>query len=171
MKFYLAAIVLLSGCVSAPTPEEQLNQLRTVIPTANWQVVNEKDTSYIFMSRQDNGSYKTYLYRIEMGDSVEVRERSIGIHEGSVHWDFNDRDLRLDRIEKNSAVWKDLRNQAYIFTRVSDSVLQMKLPMESWVFTRTLPISTFLVRKHYDYEHRAQLADSGEVAPRDKQAN
>lgn len=167
MRIILIAFILFSaGCNDRTESNRPLTQLQSVFTTANWQVVQGTDTSYIFFSPQMDNSFKTYQYSIYKGDSVNTTMGSIKEVNEKIEWDFFDNTLVLDNVRENETSWKDSTGANYILTRDNDSSLLLQTPYADLQFKKTLPLSTFLVRAKYDYAHRSNFVDSAEVKPR-----
>lgn len=164
--FYL---VILTACThpQKQNPAGDLQKLGSILPTANWQVINRTDTSYIYFSRQFDNTFKTYEYKLIDGDSGAVWHGSIATSDDSIVWDWNHHSLLLAAVSDSKANWKEKNSdENYVLQKINDSSLQLRSPSGQVSFTRTLPLSTFLVRAKYDYEHGTKLLDSTEVPPR-----
>ena len=169
-KIFFGLLILISCNQHAKNDAaENLQDLSGLLTTANWRVTGDSDTSYIYFSRQMDNAYRTYEYRIIKGDSSGTRQNSISISGDSVTWTWNNRLLVLENVKGNKAGWKEnLSHENFSLEKVSDSILQMKGPNVRLLFKKTLPLSTFLVRARYDYEHGTKFSDSAEVKPRNR---
>jgi hypothetical protein len=168
MRIILIVFVLfIFSCNSKQERSVQLEQLQNIFGTANWQVIKGTDTSYIFFSGRDDNSFKTYQYNLFKGDSSNTEIGSVQLNnEGKVEWSLFNKRLVLYDIKNNETNWKDGADTIYVLTKQNDSLLMMQTPQGNLQFKKTLPLSTFLVRGKYDYEHGSNLADSAEVKPR-----
>ena len=147
--------------------DNDLQRLTFFLPTANWQVTFGKDTSYIYFSRQPVNNYKTYEYKLSEGDSSITQEGTIDVSSGSVNWNWNSRVLSLEQIVDSKSTWKEKSSgRVYVLEKITDSLLQLSSSEKNWIFKKTLPLSTFLVRAKYDFKHGTKLLDSLEVAPK-----
>lgn len=166
MRFFLIVFIFcISSCNDREEKSNQLEQLQNIFGTANWQVVKGTDTSFIFFSPQGDNSFKTYQYNLFKGDSSKTKIRSIKADNGKVEWVFFDKTLVLDKLKDNETSWKDSSSTSYVLIKQNDSLLRMQTASGEFLFKRTLPLSTFLVRAKYDYEHGSKLIDSNEVKP------
>jgi len=167
MRFILIVLIFfVVGCNNHQDSNNQLELLQNIFPTSNWQVTRGSDTSFVFFSPQADNNFKTYEYNLFKGDSANTEMGSIRANNGKVEWDIFNKAIVLDDIKNKESSWKDSTGANYILTRQSDSVMQMKTPNGDIQFKKTLPLSTFLVRAKYDYEHGSKLLDSGEIKPR-----
>lgn len=164
--FFFVTILFIVGCNNQQEANIGTAQLQNTFGTANWQVIKATDTSYIFFSPQTNGNFQTYEYTLFKGDSANTQIGSIIKNAGRVEWNFFNKTLVLDNIKDTIINWKDSTNTNYILTKQNDSVMLMKTPNDDLQFKKTLPLSTFLVRAKYDYEHGSKLIDSSEIKPR-----
>ncbi len=143
-----------------------LQKLGSVLPTANWQITDGADTSYIYFSQQFDNTYKTNEYKLVHGDSSITNHGSIQSSGDSVVWNWNNHFLWLEEITGSKANWKEKSsNENYVLQKINDSSLQLRSPRRQWMLNKTLPLGTFLVRARYDYEHGTKFLDSAEVPP------
>jgi hypothetical protein len=161
----IAFVFFVAGCKNHQNNSNGLEQLQNIFGTANWQVVSGTDTSYVFFSLQAN-NFKVYQYNLFEGDSANTEMGSIIESDGEVQWKFLNKTLVLDNVRENETTWKDSIKGIYFLTRKTDSLMQMKTPNGNLQFKKTLPLSTFLVRAKYDYEHESKLTDSSEIKPK-----
>jgi hypothetical protein len=164
-SFFIAFAFFCFSCNNTASNSNQLPRLQQFFGTANWEVSNGQDTSYVFFSPQTDNSFKTYEYNLSKGDSVHTEMGAIGSKDEKVHWNFFNRVLVLETINDNEARWKDSTGKDYILIKQNDSLLYLRTPDTDLRFAKTLPLSTFLVRAKYDYEHGSNLRDSSEVKP------
>jgi hypothetical protein len=161
MRIILIVILFIFSCNSKQERSAQLEQLQNVFGTANWQVIKGIDTSYIFFSPQADNSFKTYHYNLFRGDSINTEMGSIKQNGNEeVEWVFFNKTLMLYNINDNEMGWKDKSNKIYVLAKQNDSLLLMQIPNGELQFKKALPLSTFLVRAKYDYEHGSKLKDS-----------
>jgi hypothetical protein len=169
MKKYFLLGVLISGACNQIDKKNAINDLqkiRSLLPTANWRIIDGADTSYIYFSDQFDSIYKTYEYKLVRGDSSVVYEGSIEAYSDSVVWDWNNHSLRLEEAADSKLNWKEkTSDEKYVLQKINDSSLQLSSPEKQWRLKRILPLTTFLVRARYDYEHGTKCLDSVEVPP------
>jgi hypothetical protein len=168
-KKFLFGLLILTACnePAGKKAGEELKKLSAIITTANWRVNGDTDTSYIYFSQQADYTCKTYQFKLIKGDSSVIKQGSISISGDSVIWNWYNKSLVLENIIDNKVNWKEKKSgENYLLENKNDSLLQMNLEDRQLMFKRTLPLSTFLVRAKYDYEHGSNLLDSAEVKPR-----
>jgi len=163
---YLLLLLFACNPIGKKNLANDLQILGETFTTANWRLIGSGDTSYIYFSQQVDNTYKTYEYKIVKGDSSGTKHNSISVSANSVTWDWNNKTLVLENINQNKASWKESRSKEnYLLEKLNDSTLQMNWPTGQLLFKKTLPLSTFLVRARYDFEHGTKLLDSAEVKP------
>ena len=168
-RFFLLLLVVLSACniSQKDAQQEKLQKLVSMLPIANWRITGENDTSYIYFSRQVDNTYKTYEYKLVRGDSIVTLNGAIRASGDSVVWNWNNHLLELAEISDSISNWKERSvNEIYTLQKINDSSLELKSSGRNWLLTRTLPLSTFLVRAKFDYEHGTKLSDSAEIPPK-----
>lgn len=165
-KITILLICLVACTNSKRSSSEHLENLGKLIGTGNWQVLNGADTLYVFFSQQVNHSYKIYTYTFSKGDSANTKMESIVQNKNGVEWNFLDKKLVLKQNKKDTFFWVDPDQNEYVLQKNNDSTLQMQTPEKKIVFKKTLPLSTFMIRVKYDYEHGSTLKDSSEIKPR-----
>jgi hypothetical protein len=171
-KRILFFLFVLSACNHPQKRDSDMafRALRGLLPTANWQMTNSEDTSYVYFSSQFDESLKVYEYRLIRGDSVVTCEGNISISADSVLWSWNHHLLFLLDADEKKANWRDKGSgENYVLEKINDSSLQFRSSSIFLNLKKTLPLSTFLVRSKYDYEHGTMLADSAEIPPRKTQ--
>lgn len=169
MKNILMCSLLLIACHHRQKQNASidLQRLGSILPTANWRVINGADTSYIYFSRQFDNSYKAYEYKLVHGDSVVAWDGGIEISGDSVIWSWNHHLLFLLDANDTKASWRDgSSGESYVLQKINDSSLQLRSSSMYLDLKKTLPLSTFLVRAKYDYEYGTRFADSAEIPPR-----
>jgi len=168
-KNILFYFIILCACNQAKKKNavSDLQRLGFVLQTANWKITEGMDTSYIYTSRQFDNTYKTYEYKLVKGDSSITHKGNITASGDSVFWNWDDHVLWLEEVTDSIANWKETTsNENYVLQKINDSSLQLRTSAKQWILKKTLPLSTFLVRARYDYEHGTKFLDSAEVPSR-----
>ena len=150
-------------------PTDKFNQIESIIGTANWQLIDGGDTSYVYFSRIGNGFINGYRYQISKGDSANTRMNNIFHQQDSVFWNWGNEKLLLVSVNDNTIQWEKMSTENAKFTIQKTDSLHLSFVFPDGhkaVMQRTLPLSTFLVRKHYDYAHGTSYSDSAEVKAR-----
>ena len=150
-------------------PKDLFDSIENLTGTANWQLIDGTDTSYIYFSLMGDTHFDVYHYRIDKGDSVNSRRCDIIYRQDSVVWDRESGPLLLTAATVGKIVWKDLQHPdgEYQLQKPGSNQLLFILPGEhKSIMKKTLPLATFLVRKRYDFLHGTSFADSAEVPSR-----
>lgn len=168
---YVFVLLVVSAChhPGKKAGADQLQRLGSILPAvANWQVVDGTDTSYTYFSRQLDHTYNTIQYKLKNGDSSIFNDARIIVSGDSVLWNWNNWSLWLEEVKDREANWKNHHfGEKYTLRKINDSTWEMSQPGTSpIIFRRTLPMSVFLVRAKFDYEHHTSLADSAEIKPK-----
>ena len=172
----LALCLLMSGFVScrqpvktASLPKAMFDSIENLTGTANWELIDGVDTSYIYFSRMGDTRFDVYHYRIDKGDSVNTRRCDIIYRQDSVIWSRENGPLLLAAATDSAIVWKGLqppKEQYKLEKQDSSHLLFLSPGAHTSAMKRTLPLAMFLVRKRYDFLHATSYVDSAEVAPR-----
>ena len=137
-----------------------LDSLEIMFDNDNWMSVDKRDTSYYYFSRTEPNSLKVYHYFMLHGDSVNTVISQMKLNGGVLNWETVGKQLKLDSIGKNTCKWIDSSGQeAITFTKTSDKEIEVTNNKKQVMKLRkTLTLSSFLTRSHYDNEHHTRLA-------------
>jgi hypothetical protein len=144
-------------------PKDKFNQIDSIVGTNNWQVIEGHDTSYLYFSRIGDALINVYRYQINKGDSVNTHLNIITHQQDSVIWNRENEKLLLVKAGDNALQWVPLNapGSTYILQKTDSSHISFVFPDgHKTIMKRTLPLSTFLVRKQYDYAHGTSYVDS-----------
>ena len=155
-------MAMLAACKDAVTkngPKDRFDKLEKVFAAGNWRSINYDDTSYLFFSREGDLHYKIYRYYIEEGDSVNTAVFNIGPQGDSIVMKVDDEFRVLVSVDENGSSWKD-QDSEYRIAKIDSSHIELRKDGKvTNTLSRTLPISTFLVRCRYDFTHGTNTAD------------
>jgi len=144
------------------TLKEKFDKIENITGVANWRMIDDTDTSYIYFSRIDD-KINVYHFHIKQGDSVNTKLNSINSYNDSVYWNWNNKRWYLLSANDSVMEWADPQlneNSPYRITKADSSHISYQLPDGHFIIlTKTLPLSSFLVRTKYDYEHGTDLAN------------
>jgi hypothetical protein len=147
-----------------PTHKSTFDKLEQVFHAGNWRQVMDGDTSYFFFSREGDTHYKIYNYRIKNGDSTATDMAEIKPQDTSVIWHWRDMPAVLTAADARSNTWyvklPDGSEAPFTIELMDSTHLRWEFPQSVVTLTRTLPVSTFLVRSKYDYEHGTNTANA-----------
>ena len=138
-----------------------LDSLEIMFDNDNWMSIDKRDTSYYYFSRTEPNSLKIYHYFLLYGDSVNTVPSLMKLNNGVLNWETEGKQLKLDSIGKNTCKWIDSsRQEAITFTKTSVKEIEVTNNNNRQVMKlrKTLTLSSFLTRSHYDYEHHTRLA-------------
>lgn len=142
----------------------QMNQLEKMFNNDNWMRIIDNDTSYFNFSRIGNVT-KVYRYRMIKGDSVNIKLAEIKISTDTLVWEYDDMTmLYLDTIDDTKAEWKPVesaaKDRSFTFEKKAVSKIAVTAGAEKYSLLKTLPLSSFLIRSHYDFLHGTKYAFS-----------
>lgn len=143
----------------------KMDSLEHFFNNDNWMKAAGADTSYYYFSR-NNLTTKVYNYKMSKGDSANSLVSDIIISNDSIIWKQNDTiQLFLSAINNNKIEWTKLNSglqttPAVSFEKKDDQQIKVLHAGREFNLVKTLPVSTFLVRSHYDYLHGTRLAFS-----------
>ena len=137
----------------------QFDGLEKVFNNQNWMIINKKDTSYLYISRLNKFLAYSYSYKIEKGDSADVHKDTIQVGTNNkIVWNWHNSHLILDAATENTNHWMGDSTKVE-FAKMDASNLVMTINgKEKIKISKTLTLSTFLVRSFYDYQHGTKLA-------------
>ena len=154
--------------VTAMPPVYKMDMLEKIFNNDNWMKVDGKDTSYYYFSRIPS-EIKVYKYKIIKGDSAISTISVIRFFNDSLVWEYDDTThLLLTGVTEKSCEWVKGEGSPGSFFMGFEQKNEKRIKMtvednKSFMLTRTLPLSTFLVRSHYDYMHGTNYAFSDTV--------
>jgi len=174
MRFFSIAffMIILLACNQAEKTvsiNDKFDALEKIVGTANWQMVDGRDTSYVYFSRLADALFNVYHYQIDKGDSVKSIMHTITARQDTIIWDWQNTKLFLEDVTDSSISWQETSDEKnmYMLKTIDSLHLSFIFPdMHSSIMKRTLPLATFLVRSHYDYLHNTHTVDSAIVPPR-----
>lgn len=148
-------------------PIHKMDMIEKMFNNDNWIMADGIDTSYYYFSRTTPENTNVYRFRMHKGDSVNTVLSHIGFLKDAVIWKLNDSTiLSLAAISDSTAAWNiagsDGKGVAFMtFDKKDDKHISIALKDKPPVLlTRTLPLSTFLVRSRYDFLHGTKFAFS-----------
>src|SRR4051812_23057697 len=106
----LMFLIPVMACNNAGPYPEELPGLYRFFGSANWRLVGDRDTSYIYFSNQPDHSYKTYEFTMEKGDSILRRQGRITRDKNHIIWELSGNRLSLIRLTASGTEWKDSLN-------------------------------------------------------------
>ncbi|MCX6337274.1 MAG: hypothetical protein NT153_08345 [Bacteroidetes bacterium] len=138
---------------------KQYNSLEKVFDNQNWVVIRGKDTSYLYLSRLNNFLILAHNFTIKKGDSANLLIDSIIVSDNNkITWKHSNKNYVLESATDYTNNW--VADSSKIIFRKNDiGTLGFEITgQEKFMLKKTLPLSTFLVRSFYDYQHGTKLA-------------
>ena len=168
--FFICFLILVVAACNEPvkknsSPKEDFDKIEGVIGNDNWQLIDGVDTSYIYFSRIGN-LINVYRYNISKGDSVNTRMNNIVHQSDSVIWNWDNEKLFLTGVDSNAINWEAMNagKDKYKIFKADSIYMSFVFPNgHTAVMKKMLPLSTFLVRKKYDYTHGTSYIDSSTI--------
>jgi len=164
-------ILLIISCnqnkKSIQTPKEAFDKIEGITGVANWQLIDGADTSYLYFSRIGDVYINIYQFKIVKGDSADTRLNTIGTNNDTVYWKWENKQWYLQTANDSVMEWADegyKENSAYSFTKTDSLHIFYRFPDGHLaLLTKTLPLTTFLIRVKYDYEHGTDFVNKDTV--------
>lgn len=153
---------------AAAPPVYKMDMLEKIFNNDNWMKISDKDTSYYYFSRIPS-EIKVCKYKMIKGDSVISGLATMRFSNDSILWEFDDTThLYLNAVTDKTAEWVTVEDTpgtlAIGFEKKDEGHLNfVKVGQKQVVLTRTIPLSTFLIRSRYDYQHGTHYAFSDTV--------
>ena len=153
---------------AAAPPVYKMDMLEKIFNNDNWMKIKDNDTSYYYFSRIQS-EIKVCKYKIIKGDSVSSGRSVMRFSNDSLIWEFEDMThLYLNAIAEKTAEWVTVEDMPGAFAvgfekKDEDHLNFAKRGDQLVVLTRTIPLSTFLIRSRYDYGHGTHYAFSDTV--------
>jgi hypothetical protein len=137
----------------------QFNSLEKVFDNQNWMRIKDKDTTFLYFSRLNNFFALTHSYRMRKGDSADLRIDTIRVNENNqIIWNWNDKGLILGSATEFTNSWSN-GDQKVAFNKMDGSNLLLNINGDDKnQLSKTITLSSFLVRSFYDYQHGTKLA-------------
>ncbi len=150
-------------------PVYKMDMLEKIFDNDNWMKTAGKDTSYYYFSRTP-AEIQVHEYKIVKGDSTITNLSAIRFSNDSLVWWYNDStSLFLAGITNERSEWnrinKDSPATFYVrFEKKDETHLDMAgADKKHFLLTKTIPLSTFLIRSRYDYLHGTNFAFSDTI--------
>ena len=156
------------ACKAQPgSNKTKFDKLEKTFSGGNWRYINEKDTQYLFFSREGAELYKVYYYKLQNGDSVNSYIATIQPENNNIVWNLPSDKLILEFANDTACMWRSVgghfknefirKDSSHI---IANDISENGADKQQFVLVRTLPISTFLIRSKYDFLHGANTANA-----------
>ncbi len=137
------------------------NALEALFSNDNWLLPDQKDSSYLYVSRINDFLVNTYAYRLEKGDSARVEYGHIKTDKNELIWNFQQRSLKLTSATRTRSTWMVAGSDSlrYEFIRLDNDHIRLTYPdKKEVILKKTIPFSLFLVRSRYDFANGTHYA-------------
>ena len=137
----------------------QFNGLEKVFDNQNWMIIKEKDTSFLYISRLNKFLAYAHSFKMQKGDSSDLEIDTIQVSsDNKIRWNWKGKHYILTSSTENTNHWEGDSSKVE-FAKMDASNLVLTLnEKEKLKMSKTLTLSTFLVRSFYDYQHGTKLA-------------
>lgn len=140
---------------------KKLDVLEKLFGNENYLIVSEKDSSFLYFTRLGKNDFFTHSYKIVKGDSTQLSIDTIQINNvNQVQWNFKGKQLILQNCNDVKAQWQNKldANDKVDFLKINQQRFNLTMNGEQYVLNKTLAISLFLARSHYDFKHNTHYA-------------
>jgi hypothetical protein len=140
---------------------KKLDILEKLFGNENYLIVDGKDSNYVYFTRLGRDNFFTHSYKIVNGDSAQATIDTIQINkENKVQWNWKEKHLLLQDCNDTKALWQNIlnTNDKVDFLKMNQQRLNIAINLKQLLLTKTLPISLFLIRIKYDYQHKTHYA-------------
>lgn len=138
------------------------NAMEAVFGNENWMLIQNKDTAFYYFSRLSDFNFNTYEYKLQKGDSSNVKQGKIATDKNQLVWNFDGKKLFVvSATPARIAATVDGADSSarYEFTRLSSTSIGITYPDQHKVeMKKTIPFGLFLVRSRYDYNNGTHYA-------------
>ena len=170
---FICFLILVAAACNEPvkknnSPKEAFDKIEGLTGNDNWQLIEGKDTAYIYFSRIGN-EINVYRYTISKGDSVNTQMNNIVHQSDSVIWNWDNEKLLLTSVDSNTINWEAMNagKDTYKMVKTDSIHISFVLPNGHTAdMKKTLPLGVFLVRQQYDYTHGTSYTDSATILTR-----
>lgn len=141
---------------------KNIDALEQLFGNENYLLVNEKDSNYLYFTRLGKNNFFTHSYKLHNGDSTQLSIDTIQVNQqGKVQWNWQGKKLTLQECSNTKALWQNdtaAGGDKVDFFKNTANQLSISFNNKQLPLTKTLPISLFLVRAKYDYQHHTHYA-------------
>lgn len=161
-------VVLLLACAQqkkeatsnevALMPVYQMDSIYHLFGNNNWRVIQGRDTSYLYFSRQNDLLIHVYDFKMQKGDSVQSALQKIVCTPKGIFWEKHLDTFRLISVSHKEMLWLN-KVDTLEFNAGKNYVLQQHYKSILSTMQPTINLTDFLIRSHYDYLHGTHYAN------------
>lgn len=140
---------------------KKIDYLEILFGNENYLLIDKNDSSYLYFSRLGKDAFYTHSYHLKNGDSTALTLDTIQIDAtGKINWNWKNKQLILENCDENKALWQSKTDSILKVDFIKNTNNSLSLITQNKILKmqKTLPISLFLVRSKYDYEHKTHFA-------------
>lgn len=138
---------------------KQFNSIEKVFDNQNWMMVSGKDTSYLYVSRLSKFFAQVHNFQMQKGDSANLIVDTImvdGAHK--IAWNWKGKKYILTSSTDYTNNWQSDSSKISFKKNDIGTLILEKNASDKITLKKTLPLSTFLIRSFYDYQHGTKMA-------------
>lgn len=152
-------LIAAPDAATTATLTAQFNGLEKVFNNQNWMIIQNKDTSFLYLSRLNKFFAISHSYKMIKGDSAELRMDTVQLSkDNKIVWNWKGQKLSLNAATDNTNSWVGDTTKIDFVKMDDANLIQTINGKDKIKMTKTLTLSTFLVRSFYDYQHGTKLA-------------
>lgn len=128
--------------------------------TSNWKMIDGKDTVYYYFSRQSATAIKVYRFNMKHGDSINSVVNNMQVEGNEIVWNLDNTILINRNADKTFNNWvnKADNNALVKLIKKNDVEIEGSMSNKKIKLHKTLSLSLFLVRSHYDFLNGTKYA-------------
>jgi hypothetical protein len=164
----IMSVVLLLACAQQkkqPTSNEvvlmpvyQMDSIFYLFGNNNWRVIQGRDTSYLYFSKQNDLLIHVYGFKMQKGDSVQSILQKIICTPKGIYWQQAADTFQLRSVTQHTMSWVHGTNTLN-FTLLQPAMLQQQYQNTVSIMQPTINLTDFLIRSRYDFLHGKHYAN------------
>lgn len=142
---------------------KQFDALEKLFNNQNYLLVSGNDSTYHYFSRLGKFQIFTHHFSLYRGDSTHLQIDTIQLNNNNqIVWSWQNERWILKNATAFSSEWANASTNTTLQIQQKNSqqlvVTTNNQTSSAMVLKKTIPISLFLIRSHYDYQHHTHLA-------------
>ncbi len=140
---------------------KKLDILEQLFGNENYLIANGKDTTFLYFTRLGKNDFFTNSYKLVKGDSAQLSVDTILINNANqIQWNFKGKQLILQDCDNLKSQWQNKLDSTdkVDFLKINQQRFNLSINGKQYLLSKTLAISLFLLRTHYDFEHNTHYA-------------
>ncbi|MBK5270212.1 MAG: hypothetical protein JJE22_04275, partial [Bacteroidia bacterium] len=130
LSFFVFILIACNEAEKAVQVKDKFDAIEKIVGTANWELVDGQDTSYLYFSRIGEALFKAYHFRIERGDTVNTIMNTITARQDTVIWNWRNLKLLLTDVTDNNITWETINTEKekYVLNKTDSLHISFVLP-------------------------------------------